>query len=112
MDPLRNQAIVPLFGEKQVLLASEWDELCAKFAAFEAWQSAKPTSSIEQLGKARLSVISGSNHQDAINNLILQDKAVENEVNAIRSVEQLLRYSRDLFKLINNFVSFRSFYTG
>src|SRR5687768_5280924 len=112
IDALRTQAIVPLFGEKQVLLASEWDALCAKFAAFEAWQSAKPASSIEQLGKARLREIFGSNHQDAINNLILQDKAVENEVNAIRSVEQLLRYSRDLFKLINNFVSFRSFYTG
>ena len=112
IDALRTQAIVPLFGEKQVLLASEWDGLCAKFAAFEAWQSTKPASSIEQLGKARLSEISGSNHQDAINNLITQDKAVENEVKAIRSVEQLLRYSRDLFKLINNFVSFRSFYTG
>jgi hypothetical protein len=112
IDALRTQAIVPLFGEKQVLLASEWDELCAKFVAFEAWQSTKPASSIEQLGKARLSEISGSNHQDAINNLITQDKAVENEVKAIRSVEQLLRYSRDLFKLINNFVSFRSFYTG
>jgi hypothetical protein len=112
IDALRRQAIVPLFGEKQVLLASEWDELCAKFAAFEAWQGAKPDSSVEQLGKMRLSEISGSNHQKAINDLIIQDKAVEKEVKAIRSVEQLLRYNRDLFKLINNFVSFRSFYTG
>ena len=37
---------------------------------------------------------------------------MEDEVKAIRSVEQLLRYHRDLFKLVNNFVSFRSFYTG
>ena len=44
--------------------------------------------------------------------LISMDKAVETEVKAIRSVEQLLRFRRDLFKLVNNFVSFRSFYTG
>jgi hypothetical protein len=112
IDALRTQAIVPLFGEKEALLVSEWDELCSKFAAFEAWQSTKPASSFQQLGKERLSEISGSNHQQAINDLINQDKAVEKEVKAIRSVEQLLRYSRDLFKLINNFVSFRSFYTG
>ena len=44
--------------------------------------------------------------------LIAQDKAVEAEVKAIRSVERLLRYNRDLFLLVNNFVSFRNFYTG
>jgi hypothetical protein len=47
-----------------------------------------------------------------IDDLIAQDKAVENEVKAIRSVERLLRYHRDLFSLVNNFVSFRNFYTG
>jgi hypothetical protein len=44
--------------------------------------------------------------------LIAQDKTVESEVKAIRSVEKLLRYNRDLYSLLNNFVSFRDFYTG
>ncbi|SEL23754.1 hypothetical protein [Nitrosovibrio tenuis] len=111
IEALREQVIVPVFGEKEVLLPSEWVELRAKFAAFEAWQAAKPACSAEKLGNARLREIARSGHKEAIDRLISQDKAVENEVKAIRSVEQLLRYHRDLFKLVNNFVSFRSFYT-
>ncbi|MDE2365777.1 MAG: hypothetical protein KGM95_02460, partial [Betaproteobacteria bacterium] len=112
IEALRDQAVVPLFGKKENLLASEWTALCAKFAAFEAWQAAKPACPAEQLGKARLREIAGSKHKKAIDDLISQDKAVESEVKAIRSVEKLLRFKRDLFKLVNNFVSFRSFYTG
>ena len=112
IDALRERTIVPVFGDKEKLLASEWATLCTKFDAFEKWQSAKPACCAEQLGKERLREISGSKHKEAIDDLINRDKAVESEVNAIRSVEKLLRYKRDLFNLVNNFVSFRSFYTG
>lgn len=112
VDALREHAILPLFGKKENLLVSEWAALCAKFAAFDTWQAAKPACCAEQLGKARLREILAGNHKAAIDNLISEDKAVETEVKAIQSVERLLRYSRDLFHLVNNFVSFRSFYTG
>ncbi|SHL65068.1 hypothetical protein SAMN05216428_104187 [Nitrosospira sp. Nsp11] len=112
IDALRERTIVPVFGDKEKLLASEWATLCTKFDAFEKWQSAKPACCAEQLGKERLGEISRSKHKEAIDDLIKRDKAVESEVNAIRSVEKLLRYKRDLFNLVNNFVSFRSFYTG
>jgi hypothetical protein len=112
IDALREQTIVPVFGNKENLLASEWAALCTKFDAFEKWQSAKPACCAEQLGTVRLREIFGSKHKEAIDDLINQDKAVESEVKAIHSVEKLLRYKRDLFNLVNNFVSFRSFYTG
>ena len=112
VDALREQAIFPLSGKKETLLASEWAELCARFAAFDTWQTAKPACCAEELGEARLREIFGSSHKKTIDNLISQDKAVETEVKAIRSVEKLLHFNRDLFKLVNNFVSFRSFYTG
>jgi hypothetical protein len=112
IDALLERTIVPVFGNKEKLLASEWASLRTKFDAYEKWQSAKPACCAEQLGKARLREISGSKHKEAIDELINQDKAVESEVKAIRSVEKLLRYKRDLFNLVNNFVSFRSFYTG
>ena len=112
IDALRERTIVPVFGDKEKLLASEWATLCTKFDAFEKWHSAKPACCAEQLGKERLREISRSKHKEAIDDLINRDKAVESEVNAIRSVEKLLRYKRDLFNLVNNFVSFRSFYTG
>jgi hypothetical protein len=112
IETLRELAIVPLFGKKESLLVSEWTALCAKFTAFEAWQAIKPATSAEQLGPARLGEIFSGKHKEAIDKLISLDKAVEAEVKAIRSVEKLLRYTRDLYNLANNFVSFRSFYTG
>ena len=112
VEALREQATMPLFGKRESLSAPEWAVLCTKFAAFEAWQAGKPANNVEQLGIARIREILGSGHKAAIDGLIAQDRAVEAEVSATRSVERLLRYNRDLFKLVNNFVSFRNFYTG
>ncbi|HEX5339183.1 MAG TPA: hypothetical protein VFW53_12170 [Gallionella sp.] len=109
---LREQVIAPLLGDRETLSAAEWDELCAKFAAFDAWQAAKPATTVEPLGIARLDAILGSQHKAAIDDLIARDKAVAEELNTAHAVEKLLRYNRDLFKLVNNFVSFRNFYTG
>lgn len=109
---LFEQIVVPLLGKRESLNASEWNMLCAKFAAFEAWQTRKPSAGVEQLGGARIREILGEKSRTEIDALIARDRAVETEVKAIRSVERLLRYSRDLFSLVNNFVSFRNFYTG
>jgi hypothetical protein len=109
---LRKQVLVPLLGEKERLSASEWNEVCDKFAAFATWQAAKPATTVESLGIARIKEILHSKHQAGITALIVQDQAVEQEVKAIRSVERLLRYNRDLYLLVNNFVSFRHFYSG
>ncbi len=112
VEALREQVLLPLFGKKDSLSAAEWEVLCAKFSAFDAWQAGKPACQVEQLGIMRIREILGSGHRAALGHLIAQDKAVEAEVKATRSVERLLRYKRDLFTLANNFVSFRNFYTG
>lgn len=112
LDALRDQVVTPLLGNKENLSAQEWGALCARFAAFEAWQAEKPAGSVEQLGIVRLREILGGGRQAALDSLMAQDRAVEIEVKAIRLVEKLLRYNRDLFSLVNNFVSFRNFYTG
>ncbi|MDH2918576.1 MAG: hypothetical protein PXX73_05215 [Sideroxydans sp.] len=109
---LRNQVVVPLLGDKKTLSASDWATLCAKFSAYASWQAAKPSNCVEGLGLARIDEILHSDAQAKISALIAQDAAVAEEVKAIRSVEKLLRYQRDLFLLTNNFVSFRNFYTG
>jgi len=112
MRALRDKVVVPLLGEKDVLTAEEWSALCAKFAALESWQASKPTTTVEQLGAARIRSILDDGHKAAIADLIAQDKALEAEVNAIASVDKLVHYCRDLHTLVNNFVSFRNFYTG
>jgi hypothetical protein len=61
--------------------------------------------------EARVRTILSGEGKAAILDLVARDKAVEPEVAAIASVERLLRYCRDLHLLVNNFVSFRDFYT-
>ena len=112
MQALRDKVVVPLYGNKDALTAAEWSALCAKFSALESWLTEKPATSIEQLGIARIRAILDGGMQSAIGDLIAQDKALEAEVDAITSVDKLVHYCRDLHTLVNNFVSFRNFYTN
>jgi hypothetical protein len=112
LDAFRAQVVQPLLGDADALDDSAWAALCARFAAFDAWLANKPQGSVEKLGIDRIREIVSAGRRQQIEALIAQDKAVEAEVRAIRSVEKLLHYKRDLFKLVNNFVSFRNFYTG
>ena len=112
MDALRLQLVTPLLGNKESLTAAEWTGLCDKLAAFDAWQAGKPQSCAEPLGIVRVRELLAGGYKPLLDELIAQDKAVEIEVKAIHAVERLLRYKRDLYVLVNNFVSFRNFYTG
>lgn len=103
--------VKPLLGDKSSLSESEWLGLGAKLAPFDAWQAAKAGMRVERLGLPRVREILAGNSRQAIAALIAQDKALEPEANAIAAVDKLLRFCRDLHKLLNNFVSFRDFYT-
>lgn len=109
---LRELVLVPLLGDQASLSAADWNLVCEKFAAYAAWQADKPATGVASLGIVRVNEILASTHQAGLAALIAQDLAVEQEVKAIRSVERLLRYHRDLYLLVNNFVSFRHFYSG
>lgn len=112
IEMLRVRVVLPLLGDRQSITATEWTALCEKFSAFEAWYRRKPATRVGELGVKRLrEIFAGAQHAE-INILIQQDHAVEFEFKAIRSVERLIRYQRDLFRLANNFVSFRDFYSG
>ncbi len=116
MDALTNQVIKPLLGEKNSLTEAEWSALVAKFAPFDTWLAAKAGATVEKLGLPRIQEIlayknaSGASAKVAISDLIAKDQALEPEASAIAAVDRLVRYHRDLFKLLNNFVSFREFY--
>lgn len=112
MQALRDQVVTPLFGNKRSLTSEEWSALCAKFFALEKWLAGKPMASVEQLGIERVRSLLDGGYRASIEDLIAQDKALEAEVDAIAAVDKLLHYCRDLHSLVNNFVSFRNFYTG
>ena len=100
-----------MFGDKAVLDASEWALISARFAAFESWFDGKKGATVEKLGLNRVREILAGNLKESLTALIEKDKALEQEANAIASVDKLVRYHRDLFTLLNNFVSFQDFYS-
>lgn len=107
---LRAEVIKPLIGERAALTEADWASVAGKLAAHEAWAGKKPATMVESLGLPRLRELLAGEAKAKVDALIAKDKALEPEANAISSVEKLVRYHRDLYKLLVNFVSFRDFY--
>lgn len=111
LETLRTQAVVPIMGEQTQLTLAQWRTLTDRLAAHGAWQSTKPATGVEKLGVERLRDLLAGSSRAQIESLIAADKALEAEAQAMAAVDKLLRFNRDLFKLLTNFVSFRDFYT-
>jgi len=105
------EVVLPVLGQGESLGDDGWGTIRARFAPYEAWLETKPVTAVEKLGEERVRSILAGDRKAALLDLVTRDKAVEPEVTAIVSVERLLRYCRDLHLLVNNFVSFRDFYT-
>lgn len=110
MAELENKIIKPLFNDQDSLTESQWATITAKFSAYIVWTDTKAGGNVEKLGLERVREILASKSRETITMLIERDKALEFEFSAITEVERLIRYHRDLYKLLNNFVSFRDFY--
>jgi hypothetical protein len=110
IERLRREVIVPLRGERSELSAEDWEGISSRLAPYRAWVAEKAGEHVAPLGAERLQEIVDSGAQDAINALIERDEALEAQAEFIDSVERLARYHRDLFTLLNNFVSLRDFY--
>jgi hypothetical protein len=104
------KTVTPLLGEKASLTETDWATLTARFAAHEAWLSAKAGASVEKLGAERLKALAKDGARAPLDALFALEKAEEVAAQTIASVERLARYVRDLHRLANNFVSFREFY--
>ncbi|MBI3774066.1 MAG: hypothetical protein HY273_00670 [Gammaproteobacteria bacterium] len=102
----------PLLGARDQLTDKEWALLTARFQAYELWLTKKDGATVERLGLARVRALLAGNTEQRILDLIAQDMALEPEANAIVAVDKLVHFYRDLFHLLNNFVSLRDFYSG
>ena len=108
---LQSEAVKSLLGDKLSLTEADWAALLARLGLFETWLAGKTGVSVEKLGLKRVREILGGQSKDAITALIAKDKALEPEAGAIAAVDKLIRCYRDLGRLLNNFVSFRDFYS-
>ncbi len=105
------QVVKPIIGDKDRLTDAEWKAIVLKFAGHQAWVSAKVGASVEKLGAARVKEIAISDLHEQLGALVREDEDHEPLALAIESVEKIVRLNRDLMKLVNNFVSFRDFYS-
>lgn len=99
------------FPNKQTLTEAEWNSLPAVFADYLQWKSEKEGAAVEALGPGRVKSILEGNTLEQLEELIERDLVLEQEANNIMLVDQLVRYYRDLFTLLKNFVTFFDFYT-
>ena len=108
---LRSEIVRPMFGDTVSMDDEQWISLSSKFAAHEEWLNEKEGAVVDALGLGRVREILAGDGEAVVSALIEKDKALELEANAIASLDKLIRYYRDLFTLVNNFVSFHDFYT-
>jgi len=107
---LHELAAQPLLGARTELTEADWLALRARFAPYDAWVAGKAGAAVEQLGLPRVRAILAGQSREAIAALIAQDLALAAAFNALSAVDRLVRYHRDLARLLNNFVAFRDFY--
>jgi len=111
MATLRSKAIDPLFGPgKTSLSAADWSALTGKLAAHGDWVAAKPANVIDKLALPQILELNSSGAKAKVDALLAQDVALTKEFESISKVEQLVRYNRDLYRLLSNFVNFSDFY--
>lgn len=109
---LHDEVVEPLLGLREALTAEEWRELSAKFAAYRAWMSERPATLVHDLDPVHLERIRNDGTRERLAGLIEKDLMAETSAANIDAVERLVRYQRDLVKLLRNFVTLSDFYGG
>jgi hypothetical protein len=107
----RDAVVTPLLGPCDKLADADWTAIKDRFALYRAWAAREPATAVAQLGFDRIAALLDPAVKPGIDALIARDKALEPQMNAIADVEKLVRMKRDLMPLLNNFVSFKDFYT-
>ncbi len=108
---LSTAAVAPLLGAgKTNLTEADWATLQSKVAAYDTWSAGKPAAAAEKLGLPRLRELIKGGAKDQLGDLIKQDAALEGEFSQMAAVEMLVRFQKDLYELVTNFVNFADFY--
>lgn len=102
--------IEPLYGKKEILTKSEWRQLLSAFEPYIDWQKRKPGMSSTSIDTARLKEWLSGGLQEKLKELISRDASEASTFDALISLEKLVRFNRDLYRLSTNFVNFKDFY--
>ncbi len=104
-------AVRPLLATgNDSLSESDWTTLKERMAPFFAWQAAKPATAVASLPPARLRELSAGELRQQLTALISEDVAAGDANQRVEQVERMIRYHRDLVRLLRNFVNFSELY--
>jgi hypothetical protein len=104
-------AVTPILGPMDALSEAGWAGVQARLAPHEAWRASKAGAAVEGLGIDRVREILAGDGLAIISGLLAKDLDLADEAKGIDDVNKLLHLRRDFFQLLQNFVSFRDFYT-
>ena len=111
IQALADLAVHPLLGAKRTEMSeADWQAVQEALRPFEGWQNAKPATSVESLGAERLKELTGGTLKQKIADLIQRDLATEKEYAQLIGLERMIRFQRDLFQVLCNYVNFAEFY--
>lgn len=99
-----------LKNQKAAITEKEWKDITVQFVPYQNWEAEKTGIEVEPLGYETIRAILSENRKEELMALIEEDKKLEEEANNLILVQQMVRYYRDLFTLLNNFVTFSDFY--
>lgn len=107
-----SDTVVPVLGSARESIAQgDWSAVQSRIQPYEQWLASKPQTPVEKLGLARLAEVLKSGGREQLTSLIQKDLAEAPTHDDFRVLEKLLRVHRDIFRFLNNFVSFSDFYS-
>lgn len=111
LDDFRQLVVVPVCGHHEILTEEDMETISRRFDDYQNWQNGKCGTAVEALGIATIHETLAGNTKETLCALIEQDKALETASDNILLVEKLVRYYRDLYLLLKNYVTFHDFYS-
>lgn len=109
---LHDEVVEPVLGARRELTEEEWIALAAKFSAYQSWLGERPESGVHDLDSEWLARLQAGDARERLLALVQQDLEAETSAANIDALERLVRYQRDLVKLLRNFVTLSDFYGG
>jgi hypothetical protein len=103
--------VTPILGNRDSLTAADLTTIAGKLAAFEAWRAEKPVTKVDALDEAWLDKLAAPDLRAALTKLIADDKALGPEYDHLSEVAKVVRFRRDLGRVLRNFVNFSDFYS-
>ncbi len=107
---LRDEVVLPLLGAREALTEADWNALAERFNRYRAWRAEQPDTPVASLEPAVLRAMLEEDTRAVLIELIERDLAAETAAEQVEAIERLVRYNRDLVRLLHNFVSLTDFY--